>query len=352
MYRKTYVEINLKNIKENVKKIVTKLDNYKYHIAVVKADSYSHYSNKTVCKIIDGGANYLAVSSLEEALIIRKDIKYLPILVLGIVPKDSLDVCSKNNISITISNLDYVKSIDFSKCSNLKVHLKVNTGMNRLGFDDSYKLKEAFDILENNNIFIEGIYTHIYHYEAKNDTEKQIRNFKEITKDINLLDIPIIHFGASGYLLNYPKLSFVNGARFGIAMYGLANNNLGLKSTFTLCSNVIQINEVNCGSTVGYDGAYKVSNKEKIAIIPIGYADGIIRKNTGRDVFINDKRYKIVGNICMDMLFVKVDDDVKLGDTVILIKDNEHIKEIAKHLDTITWEVICSIGKRVPRIYK
>ena len=102
---------------------------------------------------------------------------------------------------------------------------------------------------------------------------------------------------------------------------------------------------------MGYNGRYKVTTPEKIAVVPIGYADGIIRKNTGRNVYINEKSYNIVGNVCMDMLFVKVDDFVKVGDKVTIIKDIQHIEQIAKHLDTIPYEVICSISKRVPRIY-
>lgn len=134
-------------------------------------------------------------------------------------------------------------------------------------------------------------------------------------------------------------------------MYGLIDyNDIEFKSTFSLYSEVIQINEVTNG-IVGYNGFYKVNGTEKIAVVPIGYADGIIRKNSGRNVYINNKEYKIVGNVCMDMLFVKVDDSVKVGDKVEIIKDINHIKQIAKHLDTITYEVICSIGKRVPRIY-
>ena len=137
-------------------------------------------------------------------------------------------------------------------------------------------------------------------------------------------------------------------------MYGFTNyKSLELESTVKLISEVEQIHKLNEGDTVGYGGTYKAKiNGEKIAVIPIGYADGIIRKNKGRDVYINNKRYEIVGNICMDMLFVKVDDDVKLHDKVLILKDNKHIEEVAEHLDTITYEVLCSIGKRVPRIYK
>ena len=136
-------------------------------------------------------------------------------------------------------------------------------------------------------------------------------------------------------------------------MYGFTNcDKLELESTFKLKSEIIQINKLETGDTVGYGGIYTAKGKEKIAVIPIGYEDGIIRKNTGRDVYINNKRYPIVGNVCMDMMFVKVDDDVKVHDTVEVLKDIEHVEEVSKHLETISYEVMCSIGKRVPRIYK
>ena len=136
-------------------------------------------------------------------------------------------------------------------------------------------------------------------------------------------------------------------------MYGFTSDKtLKLKDTFKLYSEVIQINTLNKSDVVGYNGEYIAKEpNEKIAVIPIGYADGIIRKNKGRTVYIKNKEYKIVGNICMDMLFVKVDDSIKVHDKVIILKDIKHIEKVAKYLKTIPYEVICSIGKRVPRKY-
>ena len=349
MYRNTYVEINLDNIKYNVKTLINRYKNYKYYFGVVKADSYGHNDIKVVKSIIEGGVNYLAVATLEEALEIRKHLKDIPILCLGIIDSKYLSICLENNITITISNLDYIKDINIS---NLKAHIKINTGMNRLGINNKNELNEAIKLLKNKNIFIEGIYTHIYNSSNKNDTEKQFSKFENITRDIDLKSIPIVHLTASEATEYYTKKEYANGCRLGIAMYGLVDyKDINFKDTFSLYSEVIQINEIE-NETVGYNGKYKANDKELIAVVPIGYADGIIRKNTNRYVYINNKKYKIVGNICMDMLFVKVDDSVKVHDKVTIIKDINHIKEIANHLDTISYEVICSISKRVPRIYK
>ena len=351
MYRNTYVEVNLKNIEENVRKLISKYNNYKYYFGVVKADCYGHNDIKTVQAIIRGGCNYLAVATLEEALEIRKNIKNIPILCLGIIPTTFIEECIKNNITITISNMEYLKEIIMKEHNNLKVHIKINTGMNRLGTDNKEEFNRMYKIIRNSNLFLEGIYTHIYNATSEKDTFNQFKKFEEITSDIDLKEIPIIHIGASEATMLYPKLSIANGCRLGIAMYGfIENKQIELLPTFMLYSQIIQINNVKNG-TVGYNGRYKVTTPEKIAVVPIGYADGIIRKNTGRNVYINEKSYNIVGNICMDMLFVKVDDFVKVGDKVTIIKDIQHIEQIAKHLDTIPYEVICSISKRVPRIY-
>lgn len=350
MYRNTFVEINLKNLKFNVKTLINKYKDYKYYFGVVKADCYGHNDMSTVKTIIDAGCNYLAVATLDEALIIRKEIKDIPILCLGIIDVKYIPICIQNNITITVSSLDYIKCIN-TKNSKLKVHIKINTGMNRLGVNNKDDFNKIYEIIKDNHFLLEGIYTHIYNATNKNDTINQYREFEKITSDINLKEIPIVHVSASEATEFYPKMDYANGCRLGISMYGLVDyDDIEFKSTFSLYSEVIQINEVDHGR-IGYDGIYKVNKKEKIAIVPIGYADGIIRKNTGRDVYINDKAYKIVGNICMDMLFVKVDDFVKLGDKVLIIKDINHIKQISKHLDTITYEVICSISKRVPRVY-
>ncbi len=351
MNRNTYVEVNLKNIESNVKKLIEKYNDYRYYFGVVKADCYGHNHIKVVETIINAGCNYLAVATLGEALEIREEIKNIPILCLGIIPSEYIEKCIQNNITVTISNLEYLDKVLSEKHDNLKVHVKVNTGMNRLGVSSKDEFNLMYKKIKNSSLILEGIYTHIFNAMNKETTLKQYSRFEEITSDIDLSKIPIVHIGASDATMNYSKLPYSNGCRLGIAMYGLMEcNDITLLPTFSLYSEVIQINDVN-DETVGYNGAYKVNGKEKIAVVPIGYADGIIRKNTGRDVYINDKEYKIVGNICMDMLFVKVDDSVHVGDKVTIIKDIEHIRQIAKHLDTIPYEIICSISKRVPRIY-
>ncbi len=360
-YRNTFVEINTLNIKENIKKTIKKMNEkneeaYEYYFGVVKADSYSHQGIQSIKAIIEAGANYLATATLDEALEIRKEIDEIPILCLGYIPYQYLNVCEENNITVTITSIEYYKEIENLKNikNKIKCHIKLNTGMNRLGISNKQDMDYIVNNINNAKFELEGIFTHIY--EASNEQKylTQIEKFQILTQDVNMDEIKIKHIAASDSMVKYKKLKSINGCRMGINMYGLLDDEFReeLKSTFSLKSEVIQIHELKKGEIIGYEADYKVEEEiERIAIIPIGYADGIIRKNTGRYVYINNAKYKIVGNICMDMLFVKVDDNVKLHDSVEVIKDKNHIIEIAEHLDTITYEVMCSIGKRVPRIY-
>ncbi len=345
MIRQTYELINLKKIENNVRTIVNSSNNYKYHIAVVKANCYG-LGIKCVKSILLGGANYLAVSSLDEALKIRR-MTNTRILVLEPIDIKYINKANKNNITLTISSLEYLNKV---KNKTFTCHLKINTGMNRLGINNKEELNKVYKIIKNSNITLEGIYTHIYKSSDSKITQKQFERFENITQDIDLNEFEIVHIPNSETITNYKKKDYVNGCRMGIIMYGF-NSSLNLESVFTLKSRIIEIKHIKKGETVGYDGNYKAEKDELIGVIPIGYADGIIRKNTGRNVYINDKKYKIVGNICMDMLFVLIDENVKLNDEVLIIKDNNHINEIAKYLDTINYEVMCDVSSRVERKY-
>lgn len=352
--RNTYVEVDLNNIKQNVSNVISKYNSYKYYIGVVKANCYGHKDIKTVKAILDGGCNYLAVATLDEALNIRKYIKNIPILCLGVIPCEYIKICKKKNITITINSIEYMKELTKENTKKLKAHIKIDTGMRRLGISTIEEIKETIKLAKNNSIVLEGIYTHIYEALNKESYDKQKERFETILKSINSNEtFKIIHMSASDALSLYEKPHFVNGCRLGIIIYGFSpRKDLHLKSTFKLCSEVIQINTIKKGETVGYNGIYKSQEEEeKIAVVSIGYDDGIIRKNTGRDVYINGKKYPIVGNICMDMLFVKVDDKVKLHDKVEVLKDVKHIDEVSSYLETIPYEIICEVGDRVPRKY-
>ncbi len=347
MYRLTYSNVYLSNIEYNVKTIINNYKGYKYYIGVVKADSYGHNSNKTVKAIIDGGCNYIAVSSLDEALIVRKSFD-IPILCLGIINPKYMSICEENNIDVTVTNLDYLNKI---KNYKVNVHIKIDTGMNRLGVKDKDEFNSIFNTIKNSNIYLKGIYTHIYDALNKTNTNKQIERFKNITSDIDLSKIDMVHIAQSDTLVNYPKIDFCNACRLGIIMYGLTSSSLNLKNTIDLVSEIIEIKTLKKGETVSYNGLYKADTDMLIGIVAIGYADGVNRHLKGAYVYINNKKYEIIGNICMDMLMVKIDESVKLNDKVYIYKDISHIKALSKYLNTIPYELICNISKRVPRKY-
>ena len=387
MYRKTYVEVNLDNLNNHVKNIVHYYKDYEYYFTVVKVNAYGHGVLNVVNELIESGINYLAISSLEEALEIRKVNKDIPVLCLEPIHVEEIPICLENNITITVHDYSYAKKLlEQTLTGKIKIHFKVDSGMNRLGFKNKNELNEIYDEFKNReNIEIEGIFTHfatlgIYDQEWDN----QLENFKKITGDIDLKEIPIVHLFKSAAFINHPKPEFCNGIRMGIAMYGYYSvpkfstkgikNKLRalkrkyrlykhpvskttlelpieLKPAFKMFSEIIQIKKIKKGEFVGYGAAYRAKKDEIIGIMPVGYDDGIFRKSRGRMVAIQGKRYHIVGDVGMGMCAVRIDSSIKMYDKVTLIGDNIPISYVAKHNETTIYETLCNIGKNIPRVY-
>lgn len=379
MFRKTYVKIDNKVLTNNVKEIISTYNNYKYYFGVVKANAYGH-GDYVVNDLIKGGINYLAVSSLEEAISIRNYNKEIPILCLEPIDLSYIKEIQDNDVTITIEDIEYVKELlDLKLTKELKVHLKLDTGMSRLGFTNKEELEESINLLkENKNILLEGIYTHIATSGISDIYyDKQISTFEYLTKDINLKEIPIVHIGRSMTLVNHPKLECVNGVRLGICMYGFNNsiptptglrkikrdrllkklnisettltNNLNLKTAFTLYTEVMSIRKIKKGSFVGYGAGYIANEDIIVATLPIGYVDGMSKSM--KYVSINNKKYNIIGEICMDMTMIKIDDTVKLHDKVEIFGNNITIKEVSRNIGTNAYHVLTRITTRVPRVY-
>ncbi len=357
MYRSTYVNINLDAIKNNVSNAIeyAKKD---YAFAVVKANAYGHGSLDVSKAAIDAGATHLAVATFDEALELRKELPKVPILVMGYTEPRFFQDASKFAITLTISNMEQIKVL--SKFSDqLKIHFKVNTGMNRLGFCSLTEVREAYVAIRyNTNIVTEGIFTHFatadmvdigyYH--------RQFKIFEEIIDDIGKF-FKIIHCQNSAATL-YPLegMDKCNAFRLGISMYGYnpsdeKDASFKLEPALELFSHVSSVLDLKKGSKVGYGATYTLKSDGRVATIPIGYADGIIRASSGRDVMINGKRFPIVGRVCMDQLMILVDDSVGLDDKVELIGSNIKISEVSKHLNTIDYETLCLISDRVARVY-
>lgn len=385
MYRRTYLEVDCENLKNNIINIKENYPGYDYYFGVVKANAYGH-GGYIINSLIEGGINYLAVSSLEEAIKLREFNTEIPILILEPIHLEYLDKCIKYNITISVSNMEYFKELlTIQLPSKLKVHIKLDTGMSRLGIKTSEELNEMINKLPNNpSLFLEGIYTH-FATSGINDKhwDDQLENFKKITKDIDLSTIPIVHMGRSLTLVNHPKIPFCNGTRLGIAMYGMSQsmpqgkgfkaflrnirnkhnrkklhisattttNNLNLKTAISLYSEVIDLRTISKNDFVGYGALFTADKNMIIATLPIGYADGI-PKNI-KHVCINNKIYNVVGEVCMDMICVVVDESVKLYDKVTIIGgDKLPVKKVANECGISTYSLFTGITSRVPRVYK
>lgn len=381
--RGTWVKINVNNLKANVKNIVKTYD-YKYYIGVVKGNAYGH-GMVIINDLINSGINYLAVLSLDEALEVRKYHKKIPILCLQPIKIECLKLCEKNNIALCLHTLDYYEQLKNLKI-NLKIHLKINSGMNRLGLNNQQEIDYLYtDINNYPNLELEGIFTHFRTPGLFDKSwDNQLKRFKELITNINLNNIKIVHIDRSNTMLAHNKCDFCNGVRLGIIMYGYwtmvkySNNlkdqmikvkrnlenkikgvsktnkdqGLNLKPALALHSTVIQVNKIKKGEYVGYGIGCKAYKDQVIAVIECGYGDGFNRKNKGRYVLINNKKYPIIADITMGMLFVLVDNNVKVNDDVVLIGENISLPYVAKYLNTSIYEVLCMIDSSIPRIYE
>ena len=369
MYRRTYVDIDCLKLENNIKDIKEKYNNYDYYIGVVKANCYGHGIN-SIKYLISGGINYLATSSLEEALKIRKIYKHIPILILEPIHYEDIIVASKNNIAITIDNKSLFDKLLKNKVK-VKYHIKIDTGMNRFGFKDRKDVKYVFDN-SNKSLYLEGIFTQLYSGVGK-ELEKELKIFKELTSLIDLNKIEIVHLDRSLTLEQHEKIDFENGIRLGIVMYGFKKriyklswkrkllnkltfkNNivnpsiLNVKPVLSFYTEVIEIKDVKSGENIGYGGMFDTNSDIRIGILPYGFADYLyINKSY---VSINGKNYKIITNY-MDVTTVLIDDKVNIGDKVEIFGDNISVREASSLARENVYKTICSITNRVPRVYK
>ena len=380
MYRKTYMEIDLDVLTNNVKNIINKYNDYKYHIAMIKSNAYSH-GMYIVNTLVESGINYLAVSSLDEAIEVRQYNNEVGVLCTEIIDIDLINEAIKNNITLTVESLDYLKHLK-DKC---KIHIKIDTGMNRLGV----KTQEEFDemikyIKEHKNIYLEGIFTH-FATPGINDVyyDKQLETFRKITSNIDLKSIPIVHLSSSFILLNHPKIKEETGFRIGTLLYGydvslddygsdiksqirkardkylvmknnispvLRGTTIDVKPCMSVFTNVMSIRDVKSGDILGYGGR-RIFKDTKVAVLPIGYDDGIGTNNINRYVIINGKKYNAIGPICMCMMFVEIDDNVHIGDKVTILGDGITLGSLSRLKSEGIQETLVLLGNRMKRVY-
>jgi len=371
--QRAWIEVRGKALEENVRHLKSKLSKNCQFMAVVKADGYGHDAKVVSEYAIKGGASQLGVATLKEGIKLRSSGVKKPILILGnLYKKRDLIISFKNDLMPTISSIrDCLICNNIGKHFGLKfsLHLKVDTGMSRLGFESDKFVQQFEKIRSFENISIEGIYSHLSSadednsLDPKSSTQLQRLKFKELLKQINVdsnHNIKIHLANSAGMLLN--KDFHFHMVRVGLSMYGYSplakiDKNLCLKPALFLKVKVAFIRVIDQGVRVSYGGKFVSSRKTKLAVLSIGYADGVPRNLSGKiKVIFKNKLYPQVGSITMDQMMVDItgSDEIKVGSTMVLLgsEGDKTISPIdwARESNTIPWEILCSFKNRLPRV--
>ena len=374
--KRTWAEISLDAVTRNFKEIKSKLGSSKI-CCVIKADGYGHGAVELAHIYEELGADYFAVSNIDEGIELRDSGITLPVLILGFTPVRDASKLAKHKIDQAVFSLEYARALS-EKCQsegvNVNIHIKIDTGMSRIGFmcqefpRDDNSIKEICEACALPNINPVGLFTHFCvsdeREEGREFTEKQYQNFTRVKNALkaNGLDIKLCHCSNSGAIEDYSN-TYCDMVRAGIILYGLAPSpklygKLDLIPAMTLKTTVAYVKELKKGATISYGRTFTAPRDMRIATVPIGYADGFVRANAKDGyMLINGQKAKIVGRICMDQTMLDVTglDYIEQGDEVIVFgtgKCGEPTADsIAKNTDTINYEVVCLVGKRVPRIY-
>jgi alanine racemase len=351
-YRQTWATINLDYLWENYQ-YLSSIAN-KPLIPVIKADGYGHGSKQIFNFLYEKGIRFFAVSLIEEALELRKIHKDADLLIMGAILKEHFDVISENNLIFTLYDEEIYEALLLYE-KPIRFHLKLDTGMHRYGISDLHMAKKMVDSFKTKpNVSYEGIYTH---FATANDDpifyQKQLSTFKHFIDSCSYIP-KIVHVSNSSSIFQYERnIDYTTHGRLGISLYGLSLDDPypKIKPVMSLYTKVIQIKHLKPNDGLGYGQTYKAKTDEIIALLPIGYADGLIRKNKGFNCFVNGKYYPLVGNICMDTCFIKVDASVSKHDVVTIFGEGLHVDQIASRLGTINYEITTNVSKRVPRKY-
>ncbi|GMB09917.1 alanine racemase [Thermolongibacillus altinsuensis] len=364
-HRDTWAEIDLDAIFYNVQSMKQLLDDDVEIIAVVKANAYGHGDVQVARTALEAGATRVAVAFLDEALSLRKKGIDVPILVLGAVRPEDVVLASKENITLTVFQTEWLeKAIQYGPLPRpVALHLKLDTGMGRLGVKEEEEVKRIVELIEeNDDFFLEGVYTHFATADELNTTyfEFQYETFLQMLEWLPKRP-PIVHCGNSATALRFRDKVF-NAIRLGIAMYGLSPSlemkpllPYPLKEAFSLHSRLVHVKQLKAGEKVSYGATYTAEKDEWIGTVPIGYADGWLRKLQNFCVLVNGTRVPIVGRICMDQFMIRLPEPLPVGTKVTLIGEQQgekiSIDEVATYLNTINYEIPCTISYRVPRIF-
>lgn len=368
-YRDTWVEVNLDNIYENIQNLRNYLQENVEIIAVVKANAYGHGAVAVAHTAVAAGATMLAVALLDEAVALRNAGITAPIVVMGWIRPEDIIVAKRYDVIATVFQLEWLqKAVNLlAEDDILNIHVKFDTGMGRLGIKTKREADQILTYIKNEKrLHLHGVYTHFATADEieNNYFEYQYETFLEMLQWVKEKGLrpSVIHCSNSAATLNYPDKVW-NAVRYGISMYGLSPSvkmkehlPFPLQEAFSLHSKIVHVKEMLRGERISYGGVYEAAEDgEIIGTIPIGYADGWIRKLKDAEVLVNGKRCPIVGRICMDQLMVRLPERVPIGTKVTLIgaqgDEKISVDEVAAIVDTINYEIPCMISYRVPRIF-
>ena len=365
-----WAEINLDNFIYNIEQIKKRAKNSEI-IAIVKANAYGHGAIEIAQTLVECGMKRLAVANIVEGIELRDNNINIPIMILGISEEYTIDSILKYNFEPTVSTVDFAKKLnEKAKILNkiINIHIAIDSGMCRIGFrNNKNSILEIDEISKLDNLYIESIFTHFSTADSKDKgySLKQISIYKEMLASLEKIgvNIPKKNLSNSAAIIDLEEAHF-DSVRPGIIQYGYYPSNevdketLDLKPVLSWKSRIVYLKEVEENQYIGYSQNFKTTKKTKIATIPVGYADGYSRglSNKGK-VIINGTLAPILGNVCMDQIMVDVSEvkNVTTGDEVILLGSDGDVKfdaeDMANALNTISYEVLCLIGRRTPRIY-
>ncbi|WP_250278403.1 alanine racemase [[Clostridium] colinum] len=365
-YERVIAEINLDNIAYNMSNIRKNIDKKTKIMAIVKADAYGHGAVEVAKTALYNGADWLGVAIIDEAIELRKNNIFEPILILGHTMEHKFLQVIRYNITQTVFSYEMAKKLS-DEATKIKksvdIHIKIDTGMSRLGFlPTEESIEQIIAIKKLPYINITGIFTHFAtsDMEDKSFTKNQFEKYKYVVDILEKRGFENIikHISNSGAILDLEEYR-LDMVRAGIILYGMYPSNqvlktINLKPAMSLKTHISYVKEVEENVSVSYCRTYFTNKKTKIATIPVGYADGYARalSNKAR-VFINGEYANVIGNICMDQFMIDVThiSNIKQGDIAILMGEGITAEEIASLQGTINYEIVCNIGKRVPRVY-
>ncbi|MCX8131264.1 MAG: alanine racemase [Clostridia bacterium] len=371
-FNRSWAEVNLDNIAHNVREI-RRITNKKAEImGVVKADAYGHGVMEVARTLLGNGVTRLAVSMLDEAIQLRKNGISVPILILSYTDPRRAEEIIRHDVTQTVFSQDLAKALSDAAVKlerNVKIHIKIDTGMTRVGFMPGYSaIKNVVEISKLPGIIIEGLFTHFASADEsdKSYTHMQFEKFMSICNELSRIGlyIPVKHVANSAAIIEFPEMH-LDMVRPGIILYGMYPSSevdaarIHLKPAMTLKANVILVKEVERDTSISYGRIFTTQRESKIATIPIGYADGFTRLMTNKaKVLINGELAPVVGKICMDQCMADITDTCKevcVGDEVVIFgrqgEQEIKVEDLAAAIGTINYEVVCLIGKRVPRFY-